>query len=511
MAIRMEDKSLRKSHRISLPAKVNVNGTLYSVLDWSLEGFKAEIPKGILPDDWTGHVTFILPLQHMNLSFDAEARLRRQGEESAGFSFDSLPDRSKVLLSTYIKASIEGQLDDIEGMIARVEASVTPVETEKPLNLSERKQFKRSFLGRALIYLAIGLVSSCIVGFILYTNFSKARSTRGVISGGLIDVAPELAGFLTGISVEEGQTVARGDLLFSLDDRDLLRKVEDIRFEISIDKEELEYLYVLLKEEAKSMGLYRKAAKHEAAQYRSQLAGLAARIDVAQKEFNRADALVKTGAISRSLWDERKEVVLNLKAQRSEISEQLALAEENIRSTKDGKYLSDGKTRGEIRELEARVSIQEKVIEQEQLRLAQGMALLEKTRVLSTAGGTVYAIKRVPGTFLRSGESVLSVLVTDARPWVLARFTFEEAERLAPGAEARVYIPSVDAVCTGTVQALGHHAMGSSGAVSQDMEISLSEVPVKVVLHDPPQGLVPGLGAVVSVDTPWLRALKTML
>lgn len=511
MAIRMEEQSMRKSHRISLPAKVNVNGHLYSILDWSLEGFKAEIPEGILPEDWTGHVTFILPLQHMNLSFDAEARLRRQKEESAGFSFDSLPTRSKALLATYIKASIEGQLDDIDGMIARVEASVTPVETDKPLSLGERKQFKRSFLGRTLFYLILGLVSFSIIGFILFMNFSMARSTRGVVAGGLIDVAPELGGFLTEIAVEEGQEVKKGELLFSLDDHDQLRKVEDIRYETSINEQELEYLYVLLQEEAKSMGLYRKAAKHEAEGLRSELTGLQARIDVAKKEFERADALVATGAISRSLWDERKELVLDLTAQKASITEQLLLAEENIKSAKDGKYLTDGRTRGEIRELEAKVSIQKKVIEQGQLRLSRALATLEKTRVLSKADGFVYAVKRVPGTFLRPGESVLTTLVTEAKPWVLARFTFEEAERLAPGNHATVYIPSLDVVCQGTVQALGHHAMGSGGVVSQDKEISLSEVPVKVVLHDPPENLYPGLGVTVRIDTPWLRSLKALL
>ena len=511
MAIRMEEKSLRKSHRISLPAKVNVNGGLYSILDWSLEGFKAEIDEGIFPEDWAGHVTFILPLQHMNLSFDAEARLRRQGEMSAGFSFDSLPDRSKALLSTYIKASIEGQLGDIEGIIARVEASLTPVETDKPLSLSERKQFKRSFFGRTLFYLMIGLAACSIVGFILYNNFSKARSTRGVVSGSLIDAASEFSGFLTDISVVEGQEVKKGDLLFSLDDRDLLRMVEVIRHDILIDEEELEYLHVLLNEESKSVGLYRKAAKHEAEGYRAQLEGVAASIEVAKKEFERAQTLVKTGAISRSLWDERRKEVLNLQAERAEITENLLLAEENIKSAKDGKYLSDGKTRGEIRELEARARVQKKIVEQGQMRLSQALASLEKTHVLCKADGVVYAVKRISGTYLRSGESVLTVLVSNAKPWVLARFTFEEAERLAPGAVARVYIPSIDVVCSGTVQALGHHAMGSGGAVSQDMEISLSEVPVKVILHDPPDNLYPGLGATVSIETPWFRALKALL
>lgn len=511
MAIRMEEQSLRKSHRISLPAKVNIEGKLYSVLDWSLEGFKGAVGRDVLPTDWTGHVTFILPLQHMNLSFDAEARLRRQNDEDAGFSFDALPDRSKALLSTYIKASIEGQLGDIEGMIARVEASMTPVETEKPLSLSERRQFKRTLFARTLLYIGLGLVTASIVSFILYNNFSKARSTRGVVSGGLIDAAAEVPGFLTDVAVAEGQTVKEGDLLFSLDDRDLLRKAENIRQEISINKEELEYLYVLLKEEAKSVGLYRKAAQHEAERFRAQLMGLDARIDVAKKEFERAESLLATGAISRSLWDERKEAVLNLQSQRNEITEQLLLAEENIKSAKDGKYLTDGKTRGEMRELEARVNIQKKVVEQEQLHLSQALAFLEKTRVLSKGNGVVYAVKRVPGTYLRTGESVLTVLLSDAKPWVLARFTFEEAERLKPGSVAEVYIPSLDVVCQGTVQALGHHAMSVGGAVSQDAEITLAEVPVKIILHNPPEGMYPGLGAVVSIETPWLQALKALL
>jgi membrane fusion protein (multidrug efflux system) len=507
----MEDKSLRKSHRISLPAKVNVGGELYSVLDWSLEGFRAGIDEGVLPEDWNGQVTFILPLQSMNVSFDAVARLRRQGTDDAGFSFDNLPNRSKALLSTYIKASIEGQLDDIEGMIARVEASVTPVRTDKPLTLSESRQFKRSFLGRTLLTLFLILLAAAVVGFIVFNNFSRARSTRAVISGGLIDTAPELPGVLTRVAVKEGATVRAGDLLFALDDGELTRKIEDVKHKLAINKEELEYLYVLLQEESKSVGLYRKAAKHAVERFTSQLQGIEARIAVAQKEFGRAQELIRIGAISQSLWDERRKELLDLESRKGEVSSQLRLAEENVTSAKDGKYLTDGKTRGEMRELEARVRIQEAVLDQVRFQLSEAMAALEKTNVLSRADGVVYAVKRDPGTYLRAGESVMTVFVTDSTPWVLARFTFEEAERFAPGAEASVYIPALNAVCKGTVQAMGHHAMGTGGAVSQDKEISLTEMPVKIALQNPPKGLYPGMGAVVGIETPWLRAFRALL
>jgi multidrug resistance efflux pump len=509
MAIRMEDKSLRKSHRITLPARVNIGGELYAVLDWSLEGFRAEVPDEVLPEDWSGQVTFILPLQSMNVSFDAVARLRRRNGDGAGFSFDSLPARSKALLSTYIKASIEGQLDDIDGMIARVEASVSEVRTDRPLTLGEHRQFRRRFLGRTLLSVLLILLALCVVAFILFTNISRARSTRAVVSGGLIDVAAEIPGVLTRRAVAEGDTVAPGDLLFTLDDADLVREAEDIRHRIAIDKEELDYLYVLLQEESKSVGLYRKAARHEVESLVSQLAGVDARMAVARKEFDRAQELLRVGVISQSLWDERRKELLDLEARKAEIGSRLRLAEENVASARDGKYLSDGQTRGEIRELEARVRVQEAVLAQRRFQLSQALAGLEKSNVLSRTGGVVYAVKRDPGTYLRAGESVMTLFVPEAAPWVLARFTFEEAERFAPGAEAAVYIPSLNAACTGRVQALGHHAMGT-GPASLDMEISLSEMPVKISLIDPPAGLYPGMGAVVGIETPWLRAVRAM-
>jgi multidrug resistance efflux pump len=276
----------------------------------------------------------------------------------------------------------------------------------------------------------------------------------------------------------------------------------------AIDKEQLEYLYVQLEEEAKSVGMYRKAAKHDAERYRSSLRGLQAQIDVAQKEFHRADELVESGSISRSMWDERRKELLELEAQRDGVSQQLQLAEENVRSAKDGKFLSDGKTHGEMRELEAKIKIQQRVVEQGELQLSRALGALEQTRITSKVDGTVYAVKREAGTYVRAGESVMTIYVDDAKPWILARFTFEEAERFSPGSRALVYFPSLNEVVDGVVQALGHQAMSIGGAVSQDQEISLTEVPVKIVLLQRPSGLYPGMGASVSIDTPWLRAFK---
>ncbi|WP_027186581.1 biotin/lipoyl-binding protein [Desulfovibrio inopinatus] len=511
MPIRMENNSVRKSYRIPLPATVEIEDQIYTVYDWSLQGFKASVPKGTLPPGWDGQVAFILPLQHMNVSFRADAELRRQEDESAGFAFKELPKQTKSILSKYVQASIEGTLDDVEGVIVSAETAVSPVITETPLNFSERQQFKHRFWGRMFLLVPLILLAVLLIGFILYNNFSKVRSTRAVISGGLIDIAPEISGYLTSVDVKDNQTIHKGDLLFTLDDRDMLRQIENFKQIIAVEKKKLKSLKVDFQEEQKSMDIYRKAAQSDSERYQSDIDGVSAQIDAAQKEYDRAQMLLSDGAVSKSYWDQRRKELLSLKAQREALRAQLRLANENIVSTDNGKYLSDGKAHGHAQEIEAQVKVQKQVVAQKELELSQALSQLEKTRIVSTVDGTVYTVKRQPGTYLRAGESVMAIHAMDVRPWVLARFTFEEAQRLAPGANATVYFPSINEYAPGIVQALGHQALGIRDAVSQDQEISLSEVPAKIMLVYVPKGIEPGIGATVSIDTPWLQSLKSLL
>lgn len=502
MPTSFEKNHIRKSHRISLPARVFINDQKCGILDWSLEGFRSELPEGGLPKDWEGKVTFVLPFSGMNVTFDAVAQVRRIGDGEAGFSFESLAKSSKMLLKTYIQASIEGKLDDVEGIISKVDATEIPLEVERPLSPEERTTFRRSFRSRALIYWILGLCALSVIMFILYNNFSRAVSTRAVVSGALVDNAPEVGGYLKEIRVAEGDTVEPGQLLFLLDDTEQRRKVERIKLRVNVEKKQLELLYTMLQEEERAVGLYRSAADHEVEMVQQQIQGVQAKIDLAEKEFKRAEELVQIGAISRSLWDQRRKDFLEEKARLAELQEELKLAKQNAASAKNGKYLSDGAARGNIRELSGRIEVQRQNVELQRYSLVEAVAELEKTRVTSKVDGTVYSIKRVHGTFVRPGESVMTLMVTDSRPWVLARFTFEEAKRLAPGDRASVLIPALGVFSTGTVQAIGHHAMAAGGVVSQDLEISMNEVPVKVSLGTDVKGVSPGMGAEVRVDTP---------
>lgn len=507
MTTDFEKRQVRKSHRIQLPAYVYIGEGKCRIRDWSLEGFKCDIPEGGLSDSWEGQVTFVLPLAGMNVTFDALARVRRVGKKEAGFSFEALNDKSKMLLKAYIQANIEGRMDDVQGIIAKVEAAEIPIETERPLTVEEQTAYRRTFRSRALIYWLLGLLALGLVLFILYNNLSRSVSTRAVVSGALIDMAPEVGGFLRKVAAIDGQSVKKGQLLFTIGDSTFRRELDQKKLEISVEKQELELLYTLLQEEERALGLYRSAADHEVEKVLQQIAGVEAKIELAEKEFKRAEELVRSGAVSRSFWDQRRKEYLEEKAELAELQEELLLARRNAASAKDGKYLSDGAARGDLREIRSRIDVQKRNIELSQFEMNKALAMIQMTRVTSPRDAIVYSIKRVDGTFVRPGESVMTLMVQDSRPWVLARFTFEEAKRFAPGRKAEIYVPSSGLAMTGTIQAIGHHAMAAGGVVSQDLETSMSEVPVKVLLDHDDKRLVPGLGVEVRVRTPFVGRL----
>ena len=505
-----EKNLLRKSHRIELPAKVVVDGKEFKVLDWSLEGFKCEIPENGIAENWQGKVTFKLLLSGMNVTFDAEARLRRKGAEQSGFSFENLNDRSKMLLKAYLEAGVEGKLDDIQGVIAKAEAVEVPVETDRPLTVEERTVFRRKFRGRAIVYWTLGPLGVFFILFVFYNNFSRAVSTRAVVSGALIDMAPEVSGYLKSVAVVEGQSVKKGQLLFVVDDAEILRNINQIKLEVEVEKERLAMLYTRLSEEERELGLYRNAADLKVEMMEQRIAAVKAKIDLTEKEFERARMLIADGAVSRSVLDLRRKEYLESKAQLAELGEELELAQRNALSAKNGKYLSDGAARGEREELQSSILVQKRELEACQYRLVQAMAHLEDTRVTAERAGTVYSVKRIPGTFLRAGESVMTLSVEHEQPWVLARFTFQDALRLAPGDKAEIWVPSMERHLVGTIRALGHHAMAAGGVTSQDLEISMNEVPVKISLDEPVEGLVSGLGVETRVRTRLLESMPLL-
>jgi multidrug resistance efflux pump len=152
-----------------------------------------------------------------------------------------------------------------------------------------------------------------------------------------------------------------------------------------------------------------------------------------------------------------------------------------------------------------------KELEVKRFRLVQAMAKLEKTRVTANISGKVYSLKRVPGTYLNEGESVMTLTASDIHPWALARFTFKGALNISQGDAVDVYVPALGKHYQGTIQAMGHYALADSGSEAQSLEVSGSEVPVKIIFDKHPDDLSLGLGVEARVQTNFLNRLHAII
>lgn len=141
------------------------------------------------------------------------------------------------------------------------------------------------------------------------------------------DVAPTIAGRIVAVNFDIGSYVNKGDVLVKLDDRDAqLRldqaqaQLEQQRKNVTTAEANVEQAVANLRQAQVRLGL-RDGETFEIKDF-SQVISVTAQLDLAEKELKRAEKLLASGDISRSIYDQRK-------SQRDSLVGQLAEARSN--------------------------------------------------------------------------------------------------------------------------------------------------------------------------------------
>lgn len=500
MSKMLQENYARKYYRIQLPAQIVVCGEEFNVVDWSLGGFKCACPDGILTDGWRGDVMFILPLPDMNISFSTQVELRYSREGYAGFAFIDLSENSKAILQKYFQATVEGKIDDGKGLVNSIESAVVPFESAVDLGAAELDEFKQTFRKRASTYFGVGMLLVVIILGTLYSNLTHAVSVDGSVFGLVVNVASGQDGFVKLIAVKEGQFVKKNQLLYSMDAEQTRRGVEQVRYSYEMAKQQLKMLHTQLEDENKAVGLYLNAAQRDVSVLVYNVAAAKAEKNFAEKELERAKVLVKRKAVSVSYVDKKEQEYSSLKAVFAKFQDELKHARINATSAASGKYFTDGAVRGELEKIRARIVVQERNVALHQVKLKQAIENEQRLHVKSSVEGRVYAIKQAQGSFVKSGQSVLSLVDVNTVPWVVASFTFEEAKRLTVGDEADLFIPSLKKTVKGVINTIGDNAVNRQELAFRNISNAPQAVPVKITFNEGVK-LVPGTRVEVSVVT----------
>jgi HlyD family secretion protein len=222
------------------------------------------------------------------------------------------------------------------------------------------------------------------------TGVAKAGSTPGrrdsakgslVVAAGVVEPSGEeyrigssLDGRLSRVLVDEGSMVSAGQVVAELDSADYAARVDLAKAEVAARQAQLDRLRAGSREEERSESdaLLRQAE---------------ARVKAARQELERRRPLLETGAISRSEFDQ---------AVREESTASAA-----VDQARSAKVLVAEQTRSEdLRRAEADLAAA-------QARLAEALALMDKTTIRSPISGQV--LRR----WKKTGESVSALAGTD--------------------------------------------------------------------------------------------------
>jgi len=281
------------------------------------------------------------------------------------------------------------------------------------------------------------------------------------------DLGFRTSGRIDRISVDEGDMVTEGQLLATLDSRELEAGLAVARARVDAARATLEELTEGFRIE-------------EIEQARATLRAAERRLQDARRDLERATSLYASGAISRQALDDRETAVTVRESEATAAAERLRLLETGARAEQiDAQRAALAAAPAEVKRVEA---------------------LLEYARITAPNGGVITIRHREPGEVVAAGLPVLT-LMNPADRWVRIYIRADRVGRLSIGQRATI---TADAYPDRTYT--GHVVFIASEAEFTPRDVQTTEERVKLVYRvkvqidgDPSFDLKPGLAADVRL------------
>jgi membrane fusion protein (multidrug efflux system) len=116
-------------------------------------------------------------------------------------------------------------------------ASQNPVPDVAPKNYLQRKNL---LIGLGVLFLLIGLITLCY--WLLIGQFYE-KTDDAYVSGNLVQVMPQISGYITSIYADETNYVRKGDMLVKLEKADTEIELEKVKAELALTVRRVAQLY----------------------------------------------------------------------------------------------------------------------------------------------------------------------------------------------------------------------------------------------------------------------------
>ena len=326
-------------------------------------------------------------------------------------------------------------------------------------------------MNRRRIFAIVALVALLVAalttrGFGLFGREDDGALTlHGNVDIRQVDLGFRVAGRVQSILFDEGARVADGTVLARLDPAPLQDQLNAAQAQIAVTAAELD----------KRRNGNRP---QDIAQAQAKLADAQAGLAGAREDYERRAELVKTGAVSRALFDSTTARFRSAQAQVSAAQQALSLQRAGARHE-------------DIAAAEA----------QRQQATAQAAKLktdLNDAVLRAPNAGTILTRAREPGAIIQPGETVLTLTI-DRPVRVRAYIPEPDLSRISPGMAVTVKADGNDRTYHGTVGAIASTAEFTPKTVQTEALRTDLVYRVRVIVTDPDDALRQGAPVTVSV------------
>lgn len=332
------------------------------------------------------------------------------------------------------------------------------------------------------VALAIGLVGLAVILYAwrLPPFTSSVETTENAyVRGQVTVIAPQLAGYVAEVPVQDFASVRQGDLLLRIDDRIFARKLEQARANLAAQRAALANSeQARLSAEAKLRASEANVASAEAA------------LRTAEANWGRIEPLRERGVVSQTSTDQSQQAFDQARAALTASHAAVDVAKQDVQTA-----------------IVNRQSL-EAAVEGAQAAVHLAEIDLQNTRITAPQDGRLGEVSARLGQYVSAGTQLMALVPHQI--WVIANFKETQLSGMCVGQPVTFTVDALHRTrLTGHIERFSPAAgsefsvIRAENATGNFVKIA-QRVPVRIAI-DPDQPLAdrltPGMSVVVSVDT----------
>ena len=371
--------------------------------------------------------------------------------------------------------------------------SPSPSAAPSPSPLAARPRRVRLFGA-----LALGAIALAGGAAWAYARWVHVTENDARVRADMITIASRVDGWVTARPVTDGEKIHSGELLAVIDQREAALRLAELRAKLESTRlqEKRAAAQLHMTETTSPDAVAAAKARREAVEASQRSA--ASRLDEAQRDFARADAVVGR-LVSRELWDQRQTQLRQAEENERAATAELAAADAALADA-EAKLGDVDALRAEVDSLAADAAQIEAQIRQKEIDLAD-------CELHSPIDGVVDDKFVQPGEYVIPGQRLF--IVHDPKGvWIDADIKETKLTRLKPGQPVEVSVDAYpDRRFVGRIERIGaaatsEFALLPSPNPSGNFTKITQRVPVRIAVQQPDDDpLRPGMMVEVDIDT----------